>query len=123
MRGGRSDLHRPKDAWTYQTHASPEVRQDPYGTNAASPPFPPNGNSRLAATDGAVFRQQLEGVSWPRATFCIVDQDPRVLHGPSDQQAPVFTQGSEGGLQGEFGGTQLGGESGRHCYLGTGQPV
>ena len=94
---GRSDLHSPKDAWTCQTHASPGIRQDRCGTNAASPPFPPNGVSRLAATDGAVFRQQLEGVSWPRATFCIVDQDPRALHGPSDQQAPVFRQGSEGG--------------------------
>ena len=90
---GRSDLHSPKDAWTCQTHASPEIRQDRCGTNAASPPFPPNGNSRLAATDGAVFRQQLEGVSWPRATFCIVDQHPRALRGPSDQAGPGILPG------------------------------
>jgi hypothetical protein len=63
------------------------------GTNAASSPFPPNGVSHLAATDGAVFRQQREGVSWPRATFCIVDQDPRALHGPSDQAGPGIPPG------------------------------
>jgi hypothetical protein len=90
---GRSDLHRPKDAWTCQTHASPGIRQDRCGTNAASPPFPPNGVSHLAATAGTVFRQQLEGVSWPRATFCIVVQDPRVLHGPSDQAGPGIPPG------------------------------
>ena len=51
---GRSDLHSPKDALTYQTHASPGIRQDRCGTNAASSPFPPNGVTHLTATDGAV---------------------------------------------------------------------
>jgi len=121
---GRSDLHSPKDASTSQTHASPGIRQDRRGTNAASPPFPPNGVSRLAATDGAVFRQQLEGVSWPRATFCIGTQDPRARSMGRVTSRPRYSaRGAKVGLRGEFGGTQLGGESGRHCYLGMGQPV
>jgi hypothetical protein len=92
MRGVGATCTAPK------THGLPkrmpaEIRQDRCGTSAASSPFPPNGVARLGSPDGAVFRQQLEGVSWPRATFCIVDQDPRALHGPSDQAGPGIPPG------------------------------
>jgi hypothetical protein len=101
----RSDLHSPKDAWTYQTHASPGIRQDRCGTKAASPPFPPNGVSRLAATDGAVFRQQLEGVSWPRATFCIGIKIRARSMGRVTSRPRYSPRGAKVGLRGEFGGS------------------
>ncbi len=74
---GRSDLHSPNDAWTYQTHASPGIRQDRRGMSAASSPFRQNGDSRLAATGRSGFCQQIDGLSWPRANLCIRTRDPR----------------------------------------------
>jgi hypothetical protein len=55
---GRSDLHRPKDAWTSRTDDSPGILQDRCGMNAASSPFRQSGLSRLAATGRTEFRKQ-----------------------------------------------------------------
>ena len=74
---GRSDLHSPDDAWTSQTHVSPGMVQDRRGVNAASSPFRQNGVSRLAATGRSGFRQQIDGLGWPRASLCINTGDPR----------------------------------------------
>jgi hypothetical protein len=74
---GRSDLHRPNDAWTSQTHDSPGIRQDRRGTNAASSPFRQDGVSRLAATGRSGLRQQIDGIGRPRATLYIATQEPR----------------------------------------------
>ena len=74
---GRSDLHSPNDARTSQTHVSPGIRQDRRGMNAASSPFRQNGDSRLAATGRSGFREQIDGLGWPRASLCINTGDPR----------------------------------------------
>ena len=74
---GSSDLHSPNDAWTSQTHGSLGIRQDRRGMNAASSPFRQNGDSRLAATGRSGFRQQIDGLSWLRASLCIDTGDPR----------------------------------------------
>ena len=74
---GRSDLHSPNDAWMYQAHVSPGIRQDRRGMNAASSPFRQNGVSRLAATGRSGFREQIDGLGWPRASLCIDTGDPR----------------------------------------------
>jgi hypothetical protein len=69
-RGG-SDLPSPNDAWTSQTHDSTGIRQDRRGMSAASSRFRQDGDSRLAATGRSGFRQQIDGLSWPRANLCI----------------------------------------------------
>ena len=74
---GRSDLHSSNDAWTSQTHASPGIRQDRRGVNAASSPFRQNGVSRLAAIGRSGFREQIDGLGWPRASLCINTGNPR----------------------------------------------
>jgi hypothetical protein len=74
---GRSDLHSPNDAWTSQAHGSPGMLQDRRGMSAASSPFRQNGVSRLAATGRSGFRQQIDGLGWPRASLCIGTGDPR----------------------------------------------
>ncbi len=74
---GRSDLPSPNDEWTSQTHDISGVRQDRRGMNAASSPFRKNGVSRLAATGRSGFREQIDGIGWPRATLCIDTRDPR----------------------------------------------
>ncbi len=74
---GRSDLHSPNDAWMSQTHACPGILQDRRGMNAASSPFRQNGDSRLAATGRSGFREQIDGIGWPRANLCIETRDPR----------------------------------------------
>jgi hypothetical protein len=47
------------------------------GMSAASSPFRQNGDSRLAATDRSGFREQIDGLGWPRANVCIDTRDPR----------------------------------------------
>ena len=74
---GRSDLHSPKDAWTSQTHGRPGMLQDRRGMSAAYSPFRQNGDSRLAAIGRSGFRQQIDGLGWPRASLCIDTGDPR----------------------------------------------
>ena len=74
---GRSDLHSPNDAWTSQAHDGPGIRQDRRGMNAASSPFRQNGISRPAATGRSGFREQIDGLGWPRAKVCIATRDPR----------------------------------------------
>jgi hypothetical protein len=74
---GRRDLHSPNDAGTSQTHDRPEMLPDRRGMNAASSPFRQNGVSRLAATGRSGFRQQIDGLGWPRASLCIGTRDPR----------------------------------------------
>ena len=74
---GRSDLHRPHDAWASQTHKGPGMLQDRRGMSAASSPFRQNGDSRLAATGRSGFREQIDGLGWPHANLCIDTQDPR----------------------------------------------
>ncbi len=74
---GRSDLHSPNDARTSQTHDSPGIRQDRRGMSAAPSPFRQNGVSRLAATGRSGFRQQIDGLGWPRANLCFDTRDPR----------------------------------------------
>jgi hypothetical protein len=51
--------------------------QDRRGMNAASSPFRQNGVARLAATDRSGFREQIDGLGWPRANVCIDTRDPR----------------------------------------------
>jgi hypothetical protein len=74
---GRSDLHSPKDAWTSQTHKGPGMLPDRRGMSAASSPFRQNGVSSLAATCRSGFREQIDGLGWPRANLCIDTRDPR----------------------------------------------
>ena len=74
---GRSDLRSPDDAWTSKTHDNPGILRDRRGMNAASSPFRKNGVSRLAATGRSGFREQIDGIGWPRATLCIDTRDPR----------------------------------------------
>ena len=74
---GRSDLHRPHDAWTSQTHKGPGMLQDRRGMSRASSPFRQNGDSRLAAIGRSGFREQIDGLGWPRASLCIDTGDPR----------------------------------------------
>ena len=120
---GRSDLHSPNDAWMYQAHVSPGIRQDRRGMNAASSPFRQNGDPRLAATGRSGFRKQIDGIGWPRATLCIkIRATRRVFRGPDDRQAPMFRQESEGGIRRRMR-KQLGGESGRHSCMGMGPSV
>ena len=122
---GRSDPHSPNDDWTSQTHGRPGIRQDRRGMNAASSPFRQNGDSRLAATCRSGFRQQIDGLGWPRANLCIGTRDPRdegVFRGPADRQAPIFRQESEGGTRRRMR-KQPGGESGRHSCMGMGPSV
>ena len=74
---GRSDLHSPNDDWTSQTHGRPGMLQDRRGMSRASSPFRQNGDSRLAATGRSGFREQIDGLGWPRASLCIDTRDPR----------------------------------------------
>jgi hypothetical protein len=74
---GRSDLHSPGDAWTFQAHVSPGMLPDRRGTSAASSPFRQNGDSRLAAIGRSGFREQIDGLGWPRGSLCIDTGDPR----------------------------------------------
>jgi hypothetical protein len=76
---GRSDLHSPNDDWTSQTHGRPGLRQDSdwRGMSAASSPFRQNGDSHLEATGRSGFRQQIDGLGWPRATLYVDTRDPR----------------------------------------------
>ena len=74
---GRSDLHSSNDARTSQTHDNPGILQDRRGMNAASSPCRQNGDSRLAATGRSGFREQIDGLGWPRASLCIDTRDPR----------------------------------------------
>ena len=74
---GRSDLHSPNDAWTSQAHESPGMLQDRRGMSAAYSPFRQNGDSRLAAIGRSGFREQIDGLGWPRASLCINTGDPR----------------------------------------------
>ena len=74
---GRSDLHSPDDAWTSQTHVSPGMLPDRRGMSAASSPFRQNGDSHLEATGRSGFRQQIDGLGWPRASLCINTGDLR----------------------------------------------
>jgi hypothetical protein len=43
--------------------------QDRRGMSAASSPFRQNGVSRLAATGRSGFRQQIDGIGWPREQY------------------------------------------------------
>ena len=74
---GRSDLHSPNDARTFQAHEGPGMLQDRRGMNAASSPFRQNGVSRLAATGRSGFRQEIDGLGWLHANLCIDTPDPR----------------------------------------------
>ena len=74
---GRSDLHSPNDAWTSQAHGRPGILPDRRGMSAASSLFRQNGDSRLAATGRSDFREQIDGLGWPRASLCIGTRDPR----------------------------------------------
>ena len=74
---GRSDLHSPNDAWTSQAHGSPGMLRDRRGMSAASSPFRQSGVSRLAAIGRSGFREQIDGLGWPRASLCINTGDPR----------------------------------------------
>ena len=74
---GRSDLHSPDDAWTSQAHGSPGMLQDRRGMSAAYSPFRQNGDSRLAAIGRSGFREQIDGLGWPRANIYINTGDPR----------------------------------------------
>ena len=74
---GRSDLHSLKDARTSQTHGRPGMLPDRRGMKTASSPFRQNGDSRLAATGSSGFREQIDGLGWPRASLCIGTRDPR----------------------------------------------
>ena len=88
--------------------------------SAASSPFRQSGDSRLAATCRSGFREQIDGIGWPRATLYIDTQDTRddaVFRGPVGLQAPVFRQESEGGIRRRMR-KQPGGESGLRCCLG-----
>ena len=74
---GRSDLHSPNDARTFQAHEGPGMLQDRRGMQAASSPFRQNGVARLAATDRSGFRRQIDGLGWLRASLCINIRDLR----------------------------------------------
>ena len=74
---GRSDLHSSNDDWTSLTHGRPGIRQAQRGMSAAWSPFRQNGDSRLAATGSSGFREQIDGLGWPRASLCIGTRDPR----------------------------------------------
>ena len=74
---GRSDLHSPNDARTFQAHDRPGMLQDRRGMSAASSPFRQNGVARLAATDRSGFRRQIDGLGWLRASLCINIRDLR----------------------------------------------
>ena len=74
---GRSDLHSSNDAWTSQTYGRPGMLQARRGMSAASSPFRQNGDSRLAAIGRSGFREQIDGLGWPRASLCINTGDPR----------------------------------------------
>jgi hypothetical protein len=50
---------------------------DRRGMSAASSPFRQNGDSRLAATGRSDFREQIDGLGWPRASLCIGTGDLR----------------------------------------------
>ncbi len=79
-----------------------------------SPPFRQSGDSRLAATCRSGFREQIDGIGWPRATLYIDTQDTRDgFRGPVGLQAPVFRKESEGGIPRRVR-RQPGGESGQH---------
>ena len=51
--------------------------QDRRGMSRASSPFRQNGDSRLAAIGRSGFREQIDGLGWPRASLCIDTGDPR----------------------------------------------
>jgi hypothetical protein len=110
----------------------PECCKPEIGTvlmSAASSPFRQNGDSRLAATCCSGSHEQIDGLSWPRASLCIDTQDQlirakrRVVRHPSpgDRQAPIFRQESEGGIQRRIR-RQPGGESGWRWSLGMEPP-
>jgi hypothetical protein len=102
MRGVGTTCTAPNYTWTSRTHDSSGVRQDLRGMNAASSPFRQNGDSRLAATGRSGFRQQIDGIGWPRENYASTLRSAltrRVFRGPGDRQAPMFRQGSEGGIR------------------------
>ncbi len=87
--------------------------------NAASSPFRQNGDSRLTATGRSGFRQQIDGIGWPRANRCIGTRDPRdearfprAGYYVVDRQAAIYRQESEGGIRRRTR-RQPGGGSGR----------
>jgi len=94
--------------------------QDRRGMSAAYSPFRQNGASRLAAIGRSGFREQIDGLGWPRASLCINTGDPREearVPRRADKQAPMFRQESEGGIRRRMR-RQPGGKSGRRWYLG-----
>jgi hypothetical protein len=117
---GRSDLHSPKDAWTSQTHVRPGIRQDRRGMQTASSPFCQNGDSSLAATCRSGFRQQIDGVGWPRATTCIDTRDPRdeaCSVGWVTGRPRYSARRAKVGFGGEFGGSRAARAHGTHAWV------
>ena len=125
---GRSDLHRPKDAWTSLAHTSPEYcKIGAAGTQRRRLRlFVRTASFRLAATDsrgfgasrfvGASRSTGLAGRMRDYASPLQIRATTRVFRGSVDRQAPIFRQESEGGTRRRMR-KQPGGESGWRCYL------
>jgi hypothetical protein len=97
---------------------------DRRGMSAASSPVCQNGVSRLAATGRSEFREQIDGLGWPRASLCIATRDPRdearvPRAGWPAGPGPIFRhwQEGEGGIRRRMR-RPPGGESGRRWRLG-----
>jgi hypothetical protein len=67
----------PPASSSARAHVSPGMVQDRRGMSAAYSPFRQNGDSRLAAIGRSGFREQIDGLGWPRASLYINTGDPR----------------------------------------------
>ena len=115
MRGVGATCTAPKTHGRLKCISAPEYCKFWRDTKSASKPLRQSGVSRLAATDGAGIRRQIDGIRGGVrhcASTLKIRATTRVFRGPSDRQAPIFRQESEGGI-GRIR-RQPGGESGRH---------
>jgi hypothetical protein len=120
MRGVGATCTAPKTHGRLTCISAPEYCKFWRGTKSASTPLRQSGVSRLAATDGAGIRRQIDGIrggvrhcastlkirATTRVSTLKIRATTRVFRGPSDRQAPIFRQESEGGIRGEFGGSR-----------------
>jgi hypothetical protein len=74
--------------------------------SAASSPFRQNGDSRLAATGRSEFRQQIDGLGWPRASLCIDNGDPRDEAGRVTGRPRYSARREKVGFGGACGGSR-----------------
>ena len=121
---GRSDLHRPKDAWTSLAHTSPEYCKIGAAGTQRRRLFVRTASFRLAATDSRGFGASrfvaasrstgLAGFVREYASPLNIRTTTRVFRGSVGRQAPIFCQESEGGIPRRVRRQPVG-ESGRHA--------